>query len=75
MTGVLDGRRKENEPSMLTASNTWKNTNALTFINEFSDHTALDGHTYQLLDPGKRVTNNPGIAQGFKDKISRFAAE
>lgn len=72
MTGVLDGRREENSDNMLKAFDEFKVENGLTFTNEFSDHTALDGHTYQMLDPEKIKTNNPNIANNFKNKISEF---
>lgn len=59
---------------MLKAFNGFKAKLGLTFTNEFSEHTALDGHKYQVIDLEKMVKSNPSIAQNIKGLISRFAA-
>lgn len=59
---------------MLEAFNGFKAKLGLTFTNEFSEHTALDGHKYQVIDPEKMVKSNPSIAQNIKGLISGFPA-
>ncbi|OBT99194.1 hypothetical protein VE01_02665 [Pseudogymnoascus verrucosus] len=51
---------------MLEAFNGFKAKLGLTFTNEFSEHTALDGHKYQVIDPEKMVKSNPSITQNIK---------
>ncbi|KFZ19307.1 hypothetical protein V502_03720, partial [Pseudogymnoascus sp. VKM F-4520 (FW-2644)] len=65
LKGILDGRMEETVGHMLDAFNKFKVNLGLTFTNEFTTHMALDGHTYQAIDPETIVKNNPGSREAI----------